>query len=145
MDYRRSEHPEAALYASKPSGYWTTGWLTCFCPCVTFGRIAEIVDEGRSSCCSRCLIFSGLCYFGLCPCLYSCTYRTKLRAKYALPETPCSDCCTHFWCTGCALNQEYRELRNRGLDPAVGWAVNVDRRIAAAATAPPYVELGMTR
>uniref|UniRef100_A0A453GP61 Uncharacterized protein n=1 Tax=Aegilops tauschii subsp. strangulata TaxID=200361 RepID=A0A453GP61_AEGTS len=25
--------------------------LTCWCPCITFGRIAEVVDGGSSSCC----------------------------------------------------------------------------------------------
>ena len=34
------------------------GCLTFFCPCVTFGRIAGIVDQGATSCCA-----SGALYF----------------------------------------------------------------------------------
>ncbi|KAF5179038.1 hypothetical protein FRX31_031381 [Thalictrum thalictroides] len=40
-------------------GQWTTGlydcfddpsicFLTCCCPCITFGQIAEIIDEGKT-------------------------------------------------------------------------------------------------
>ncbi|KAK1313622.1 Protein PLANT CADMIUM RESISTANCE 6 [Acorus calamus] len=53
------------------------------------------------------------------PCLISCGYRTRLRAKYNLPKVPAPDWLTHFLCECCALCQEYRELRNHGLDPAL--------------------------
>uniref|UniRef100_M4E0M6 Uncharacterized protein n=1 Tax=Brassica campestris TaxID=3711 RepID=M4E0M6_BRACM len=94
--------------------------LTCFCPCVAFGRIANIADEGNHGC-GECGIFYGLicCVVGL-PCLFSCTYRTKIRRKFGLPESPASDCITHCFCESCALCQEYRELKNRGLDPSIG-------------------------
>uniref|UniRef100_A0A2N9IAC8 Uncharacterized protein n=1 Tax=Fagus sylvatica TaxID=28930 RepID=A0A2N9IAC8_FAGSY len=47
----------SAPSASPPEGQWTTGlcgcfrdpcncWVTFWCPCITFGRIAEIGDEG---------------------------------------------------------------------------------------------------
>ncbi|KAH9771900.1 cell number regulator 2 [Citrus sinensis] len=35
----------AVASAPKP---WSTGCLTCWCPCVAFGRIAEIVDRGST-------------------------------------------------------------------------------------------------
>ncbi|KAB2599868.1 cell number regulator 10-like [Pyrus ussuriensis x Pyrus communis] len=92
----------------------STCCITYFCPCVTFGRIAEIVDEGKS-CCTYC----GLMLFGL-QWLYSCFYRQKLRAKYNLPDKPCCDCGVHFFCDSCALCQEHAELKERGLDPAKG-------------------------
>ncbi|KAF2557808.1 hypothetical protein F2Q68_00017352 [Brassica cretica] len=97
--------------------------LTCFCPCVAFGRIANIADEGNHGC-GECGIFYGLicCVVGL-PCLFSCTYRTKIRRKFGLPESPASDCITHCFCESCALCQEYRELKNRGLDPSIGKAI----------------------
>ncbi|EOA29686.1 hypothetical protein CARUB_v10016079mg [Capsella rubella] len=104
--------------------------LTCFCPCVTFGRIADIADEGRSGC-PRCGILYGLlCFFVGLPCLFSCTYRTKIRNRFGLPESPASDCLTHCCCECCALCQEYRELKNRGVDPSIGWNGNVQRRMA---------------
>lgn len=68
--------------------------------------------------CAR-LIFCGLGCFGL-GCLYSYKFRNKLRSLYNLPEEPCSDCCVHNCCILCAICQEYRELKNRGLDPLIG-------------------------
>ncbi|KAF3601087.1 hypothetical protein F2Q69_00036538, partial [Brassica cretica] len=87
-------------------GQWTTGLYDCFsedistcyftwfCPCVAFGRIAEILDKGETS-------------------------RAKLRNQYSLPEEPCSDGAIHFFCCSCALSQEHRELKYRGLDPSL--------------------------
>ncbi|CAN8258883.1 unnamed protein product [Cochlearia groenlandica] len=115
---------------------WTTGLcscmqdgdnacITCFCPCITFGRIANILDEGENSCEVCGLFYGAICFVLLMPCLYSCTYRTKIRSKFGLSESPCSDCATHCFCECCALCQEYRELQNRGFDPSIGWAANV--------------------
>lgn len=53
-------------------------------------------------------------------CCYTCTYRSKLRGLFSLPGDQCGDYCIHCWCTYCALCQEYRELKNRGLDPSMG-------------------------
>ncbi|CAH2053384.1 unnamed protein product, partial [Thlaspi arvense] len=107
-----------------------TACLTCFCPCVTFGRIADIADEGRSGC-AKCGICYGLiCFLVASPCLFSCTYRTKIRSKFGLPESPASDCLTHCFCEFCALCQEYRELKNRGLDPSLGWDGNRHRTMS---------------
>jgi len=91
------------------------GCLTFFCPCVTFGRIAGIVDQGATSCCA-----SGALYFLLSAaaglgCLYSCCYRSRLRARYGLADKPCADCCEPL-----ALCQEYRELKSRGFDMSQG-------------------------
>ncbi|KAL4636355.1 hypothetical protein ACB092_03G001400, partial [Castanea dentata] len=97
------------------------GWVTCWCPYITFGRTAEIVDQGRTSCFTatrNCLMLAHL--FGIGACIYTCTYRAKLRGHYSLPPKPCGDCCVHFCCFFCALCQEYRELKIRGLDPEGG-------------------------
>ena len=97
------------------------GCLTFFCPCVTFGRIAGIVDQGATSCCA-----SGALYFLLSAaaaglgCLYSCCYRSRLRARYGLADKPCADCCVHLCCEPLALCQEYRELKSRGFDMSQG-------------------------
>ncbi|PWA85452.1 PLAC8 motif-containing protein [Artemisia annua] len=113
-------------------GKWTTGLCGCFedcsvccltywCPCVAFGRIAEIADKGNSACCvsgAFCLCL-GLCTS--CHACYTCFYRSKLRQLYMLPPKPCNDCCVHVCCLSCALCQEYRELKNRGMDPSLGW------------------------
>ncbi|XP_061994339.1 cell number regulator 10-like [Rosa rugosa] len=95
--------------------------ITCLLPCVTFGRIAEIVDEGRSSCFNQGCVY-GLLMMVQCQWLYSCIYREKLRKKFCLPDQPCCDCCVHFSCELCALCQEHAELKARGFDPSKGWS-----------------------
>ncbi|PUZ47501.1 hypothetical protein GQ55_7G170100 [Panicum hallii var. hallii] len=143
--------------SAPPGGAWSSGLcgcfddvggccLTFFCPCVTFGRIAGIVDQGPPSCCASGALYLLLSAAGL-GCLYSCCYRSKLRARYELAETPCADCCVHLCCEPCALCQEYRELKARGFDMSLGWEGNMERmgKAGAAATAPPHMNPGMSR
>lgn len=47
-------------------------------------------------------------------------YRTKLRRKFGLVEAPYTDVVSHIFCPLCSLCQEFRELKIRGLDPALG-------------------------
>ncbi|XP_030529203.1 protein PLANT CADMIUM RESISTANCE 2-like [Rhodamnia argentea] len=125
--------------------------ITCWCPCITFGQIAEIVDKGSSSCGVNGALYTLIsCTVGWC-CCYSCFYRAKMRQQYALKKSPCGDCCVHFWCECCALCQEYRELKINGFNMKIGWHGNVERRSRgilmsqmAPSTAPP-VESSMTR
>ncbi|XVF01249.1 hypothetical protein REPUB_Repub04eG0071600 [Reevesia pubescens] len=135
-------------------GQWTSGLchcfddpvncvITCVCPCITFGQITEIVNRGSKSCVSRGCLYGILAFAG-CACFYSCFYRSKLRGQYDLPEEPCTDCLVHFCCAGCALCQEYRELKNRGFDMGIGWEANMDRQ-KRGVTAAPIVVPGMAR
>ncbi|XP_010268738.1 PREDICTED: protein PLANT CADMIUM RESISTANCE 7-like [Nelumbo nucifera] len=103
--------------------------VTGFCPCVTFGRIAEILDRGGTSFRNR----------------YSRGYRTKLRRLYNLQEAPYPDWLVHFFCSECALCQEYRELKNHGIDPTKGWQDALERQMKAGVIVPPTVEGAMTR
>ncbi|XP_030536814.1 protein PLANT CADMIUM RESISTANCE 6-like isoform X2 [Rhodamnia argentea] len=123
------------LTPAAPPSPWTTGLfdcmddplnavVSCCFPCVTFGQIAEIVDRGSTSCGTSGLLYGGIQFLIGCPCLLSCTYRTKLRHQFNLIESPAPDWITHFFCECCALSQEYRELKNRGLDPSIGWPGN---------------------
>nr|GEX20990.1 protein plant cadmium resistance 6-like [Tanacetum cinerariifolium] len=98
----------------------------CF-PCITFGQIAEIVDNGQTSCATSGLLYGVIGAFIGMPCIMSCSYRTKIRSRYGLMESPGPDWVTHFFCEWCALCQEYRELKARGLDPAIGWQGNLMR------------------
>ncbi|URE22144.1 Protein PLANT CADMIUM RESISTANCE [Musa troglodytarum] len=145
--------------------------MTCFCPCVTFGRIAEIVDQGSirksssstvsirdnhcqhrvkgvfcwsAACGTSGAVYGLLEYLTCCHWVYSCSYRSKLRAQYSLPESPCHDCLVHFCCESCALCQEYRELKHRDFDMTIGWHENMARR-ARAANLPPVPQGGMWR
>ncbi|KAK8946684.1 Cell number regulator 10 [Platanthera zijinensis] len=105
--------------------------LTCLLPCVTYGRIAEAVDDGHSSCGSNCCVYALLMPLQV-QCLLSCTSRTKLRAKFGLAPEPCGDCCVHYWCEPCALCQEHAELKNRGYHPSKGFIAG-----PTAAPTPP--------
>ncbi|CAI9278475.1 unnamed protein product [Lactuca saligna] len=121
------------------TGQWSTGLcdctsdysnccLTCWCPCITFGQIAEIVDKGTTSCGVHGTLYSILCLFTGCECIYSFMYRSKLRHQYMLPDEPCNDCLVHCCCECCALCQEYRELKHRGFDPSLGWHGNLSKQ-----------------
>nr|XP_010932616.2 uncharacterized protein LOC105053222 [Elaeis guineensis] len=118
--------------------------ISCFCPCITFGRIAEIVDKGSSSCGASGALYALIFCVTACSCLYSCFYRTKLRAQYSLRGSPCTDCLVHCFCEPCALCQEYRELKRRGFDMTVGWHANMERQ-GQAATLPPAIHGDMSR
>ncbi|TKY60915.1 PLANT CADMIUM RESISTANCE 12 [Spatholobus suberectus] len=105
---------------------------------------AEVIDKGRTSCALAGFIFYGLNYIAGLGCLYSYTFRSKLRGLYSLPEEPCMDFCVHCFCAYCAICQEYRELKNRGLDPSIGWTGN-EEKTNRANQVPPNVAPGMTR
>ncbi|KAL1217344.1 Protein PLANT CADMIUM RESISTANCE 8 [Cardamine amara subsp. amara] len=98
----------------------TNAVLTVILPCVTFGQIAEVVDEGEMTCPLGGFIYlmmSTLCLH----CVMGSMFRKKIRRKFNLVEAPYSDCATHVICPWCSLCQEYRELKARNLDPSLGW------------------------
>ncbi|KAM4108914.1 hypothetical protein ACJW30_03G082700 [Castanea mollissima] len=156
--YEASQPATPFLVQSRAPVPWSTGLCDCFsdyknccltmwCPCITFGRIAEIVDKGSSSCGAGGALYTLICCVVCCPCFYSCFYRSKMRQQYTLKKSPCGDCLVHCCCESCALCQEYRELESRGYDMKIGWHGNVERRnrgVTIASTAP-VVEGGMTR
>jgi Cys-rich protein (TIGR01571 family) len=130
--------PVVPVGAAAAASQWSSGLfdcfddcglccLTCWCPCITFGRVAEIVDRGATSCGTSGALYALLVYFTGCQWIYSCTYRSKMRAQFGLPEDPCCDCCVHFCCEPCALCQQYKELKARGYDPVLGWDMNAQR------------------
>lgn len=99
----------------------TNAVMTAILPCVTFGQIAEVLDAGELTC-----PLGSFIYLLMMPALCSqwvmgSKYRTKLRTRYGLVEAPYQDVVSHIFCPCCSLCQEFRELRNRGLDPALGW------------------------
>ncbi|CAN1137824.1 Protein PLANT CADMIUM RESISTANCE 2, partial [Linum perenne] len=153
--------PAAAATVSpgnQPAGSplpWSTGLCDCYhdcssccltiwCPCVTFGRIAEIVDQGSTSCGLSGTLYVLMMWMLGCACIFSCFYRAKMRRHFHLEEKPCADCCVHLFCEGCALCQEYRELQTRGFDLSIGWHGNMERN-RRLATMAPTIEGGMSR
>ncbi|KAK5805112.1 hypothetical protein PVK06_032764 [Gossypium arboreum] len=123
--FHRPQPPKWSASLCGCGGDIGTCCITCCLPCVTFGQIAEMVDQGQSR--------SG----GFI--IYHASIRTreKLRAKFGLPAEPCHDCCVHFCCEPCALCQEHAELKARGFDPSEGWK--------GPATAPPSMPPTMKR
>ncbi|XP_043694728.1 protein PLANT CADMIUM RESISTANCE 2-like isoform X2 [Telopea speciosissima] len=118
--------------------------ITCWCPCITFGQISEIIDKGSSSCGANGALYALILCLTGCQCCYSCFYRSKMRQQYNLQKDPCGDCLVHCCCELCALCQEYRELENHGYDMKLGWHGNVEKQNRGIAMAP-IVEEGMTR
>ncbi|XP_039162676.1 cell number regulator 1-like [Eucalyptus grandis] len=118
-------------------------FITCCCPCITFGQNAEIIDRGATSCVAGGLVYDLLAHAGVV-CLYTCSYRTKLRVLHSLQEDPRANCLVHSCCIYYALCQEYRELKNRGFEPSIGWVANVQKMNQGAATMPPMTQ-GMGR
>ncbi|KAG1358731.1 Cell number regulator 2 [Cocos nucifera] len=110
---------------------WSTGLCHCF-------------DDCSNSCGASGALYTLICCVTACSCLYSCFYRTKLRAQYSLRGSPCTDCLVHCFCEPCALCQEYRELKRRGFDMTVGWHANMERQ-GQGATVPPGIHEGMSR
>ncbi|KAL5544734.1 hypothetical protein UlMin_008518 [Ulmus minor] len=111
--------------------------ITLLFPCITFGQIAEIIDNGGTSCATSGMLYGLIAFLIGCPCIMSCTYRTKLRNKFGLLESPLPDWFAHCLCEYCAICQEYRELKARGLDPSIGWQGNVARQMQQVNTTPP--------
>ncbi|XP_027100427.1 protein PLANT CADMIUM RESISTANCE 2-like [Coffea arabica] len=157
----QSYYSDQQSYAVKPKPQvpWSTGLcdctsdvrnccITCWCPCITFGQVAEIVDKGSSSCGSNGALYTLIACVTGCACFYSCFYRSKMRQQHSLHETPCGDCLVHCFCEPCALCQEYRELKNRGFEMEIGWHGNMERQnkggVSMTAVAPT-VEGGMSR
>ncbi|KAJ0105538.1 hypothetical protein Patl1_19114 [Pistacia atlantica] len=126
----------------RPAEAWKSGLCACcnnpcnalvtaLFPCVTFGQVAEMVDEGNIKCCTSITLYMGMCLaiglgIGLCckwkygVCKQTADYRAKLRNKFNLPQSPAPDWAAHLCCHWCALCQEYRELQSRGFDPSLG-------------------------
>ncbi|KAJ6288639.1 CELL NUMBER REGULATOR 1 [Salix viminalis] len=152
----RQPYPPYTSSATAYAARWSTGLchccddpanclVTCMCPCVTFGQIAEVVNQGSISCAASGAVYGLLLGFTGLSCLYSCFYRSRLRGQYDLEEAPCVDCLAHFFCEPCALCQEYRELKNRGFDMGIGWQANMDRQSRGITVAPPVLGGGMSR
>nr|POF26946.1 protein plant cadmium resistance 2 [Quercus suber] len=132
--------------ATSRCGTVISGCITYWCPCITFGQIAEIVDRGTTSCATRGALYALIAWLTGCGCLYSCFYRSKIRRQYALEEGSYGDCIVRCCCEPCALCQEYRELKHQGFDLSIGWQGNVEQRTQGVMTATaPVIQGGMNR
>ncbi|KAK4426864.1 protein PLANT CADMIUM RESISTANCE 6 [Sesamum alatum] len=136
---RPTTTPSPFIHPQVPTQAWRTDLFDCmknpqnaiitmFFPCVTFGQIAEILDSGSTSCGTSGMLYGLIACCLAMPCIMSCTYRSKMRSRFGLIESPAPDWLVHCFCEWCALCQEYRELQERGLDPSIGWVGNVAKQ-----------------
>ncbi|XP_071680011.1 cell number regulator 11-like [Lolium perenne] len=92
--------------------------LTCWCPCITFGRIAEITDRGYMLHAWDSVCFARVYRLQLVIFLYQMLLNAGTIQN---PGSPFMDCCVHMCCESCALCQEYKELENHGFNMSKGW------------------------
>ncbi|CAF4539734.1 unnamed protein product [Rotaria socialis] len=110
----------SALEAGVP---WTTPLSGCFddvdtcvyglwcLPCL-FGQNAKQIDG--TDCTTMCCLYSLLGCLGMCW-IPHVLKRKILRQKYSLREEPCEDSFATCCCGPCAVCQETRELKARGM------------------------------
>jgi len=80
----------------------------------------------------------------------TCPMRGHVRDKWGIQGNACEDCCIHYWCDGCAIMQETKEMSFRMLaqQPQPGMqvmhpqiAINVNSNVQQAMpvqAATPY-------
>ncbi|XWS23265.1 hypothetical protein CRYUN_Cryun29cG0106500 [Craigia yunnanensis] len=115
---QRLPMPSTPIKVVNPTGTWTTGLFDCMedptntlitalFPCVTFGQIEDVLDNGHTTCATGGIIYA------FAPCLVSGPYRKKLRRRFGLAVAPASYWIIHSMLEPYAFCQEYRELNKR--------------------------------
>ncbi|KAK4349300.1 hypothetical protein RND71_032055 [Anisodus tanguticus] len=131
---------------------WSTGFITCLCPCVTFGQVDEMLSEGKMTWWEGALMFGLLetIFFGQASFIFAWYHRVQFRKKYNLMGNLLSEFAITLCCTRLVLCQNYRQLNKLGFDVALGWKANKkkQRRIesqGAVQFVPPMANPGMFR
>ncbi|KAL6887415.1 PLAC8 domain-containing protein [Trichoderma longibrachiatum] len=90
--------------------------LTCFLPCVTYGKAQHRMKHGsldNYSCCNAsCIVYALLAHCGL-GCIPTTMQRGEIREKYSLEGRCFGDFCKSCWCNCCTLMQHEKELEQR--------------------------------
>ncbi|KAF2873912.1 PLAC8 family-domain-containing protein [Massariosphaeria phaeospora] len=94
-----------------------TCMLSCFCPCILYGRISHRTKHhgdlsGHSCANSSCAAFCGLACLGI-SFILPMIQRGEMRAKYHLKGNACGDCLCACCCTPCDLTQQDKEAAYR--------------------------------
>ncbi|KAG6498550.1 hypothetical protein ZIOFF_038270 [Zingiber officinale] len=121
--------PPATFYVvhtPQPIGPWSTGLFDC-------------CDDPSNTCAASGALYVLIMYLTGCHFVYSCFYRSKMRAQYGLSGDSLVDFLLHLFCEFCSLCQMYRELQRRGFDMNIGWHANMERQgqIIMATMPPP--------
>jgi Cys-rich protein (TIGR01571 family) len=109
---KKPQLTEHIVYLVNVNPRWNIGLCECcdstsvclqgaFCPCILYGKMKRNIDG--QPCCGNCLKYM------FCASCVHARSRRKIRTKYNLPARPCNDCCVTFFCSQCALCQEYQE------------------------------------
>jgi Cys-rich protein (TIGR01571 family) len=125
---QKSQLPDYEIPFWQNQPMWSTGLFDCcadvpmccftiFFPCFAFGRNAEALDGGKNSCWTAAAVWWALQHTIALGCLYSSSFRGRLRAKYNIPEGPVPDSVVHCLCWPCAFCQEHREIHYRSFGP----------------------------
>ncbi|CAI9092883.1 OLC1v1028240C1 [Oldenlandia corymbosa var. corymbosa] len=161
-------YPMLFLRAPTPDTYvvkrpWSTGlfdclsdpkncFITAFCPCVTFGQVSEILNEGHTPWWEGAMayILMEVTTMTIGTCLCGWTYRLKMRQKHSLKGNPLMDFVFTFFFTRLSLCQLYRQLDHLGYNVPLGWFANKDKQNHGGMgnrfqVVPPAVEPGMFR
>ena len=104
---------EHIVYLVQVKPRWNIGLCECcddsgvciqgvLCPCLLYSKLKKRLHP-ESSKCGHCMK-----YLFCASCVHPGT-RRQVRTKYNLPARPCNDCCVGFFCSPCALCQEYQE------------------------------------
>ncbi|XP_059276077.1 cell number regulator 1-like [Lycium ferocissimum] len=166
MPYPRDQFHYPMILANNGQIYsqpWSTGlfdcfsdlkncFITCLCPCVTFGQVDEILSEGSMTWWEGALMFGildTLC-FSQASFIFAWYHRVQFRKKYNLMGNLLSEFAITLCCMRLVLCQNYRQLNKLGFDVALGWKANKkkQRRIAsqgAVQFVPPMTNPGMFR
>ncbi|KAH7424627.1 hypothetical protein KP509_11G016600 [Ceratopteris richardii] len=62
-----------------------------WCSCIPVGQIANVVDEGHTTCAEGCCVCSAIQAGAGLGCLYTCYNRKRTRRMFNLPAEPCND------------------------------------------------------
>ncbi|KAA3677463.1 uncharacterized protein DEA37_0004637 [Paragonimus westermani] len=78
--------------------------LSCCCPCIVFGSVAQDIGQSYALCCLASLC-SLLTLQVECNWLFGCLLRDRVRKRYRIRGNLIADCCTYCCCYACTLNQ----------------------------------------
>ncbi|KAF7259686.1 hypothetical protein EG68_03063 [Paragonimus skrjabini miyazakii] len=78
--------------------------LSCCCPCIVFGSVAQDIGQSYTLCCLASLC-SLLTLQVECNWLVGCLLRERVRRRYRIRGNLVADCCTYCCCYACTLNQ----------------------------------------
>jgi Cys-rich protein (TIGR01571 family) len=66
------------------------------------------------NCVIQAALYCVTLHFGCC-CVIHAPMRSKFRSRYGIEGSACGDCCITSFCACCAIAQEAREIKARGV------------------------------